>query len=110
MDKIIQSDFENKNNLNNYENFSRSQSNYNNFINNIHNDMKNNLHNFMFETRDNSQTPNNNLESGLEDNENIKHLNHSRSRDLYNEVLNNNIINDFQRQKKGFENMNNINY
>jgi hypothetical protein len=64
----------------------------------------------MFETRDNSQTPNNNLESGLEDNENIKHLNHSRSRDLYNEVLNNNIINDFQRQKKGFENMNNINY
>ena len=89
MDKIIQCDFENKNNLNNYESFSRSQSNYNNFKNNISNYNKNNLRNFMFETRDNSQTPNNNLESGFEDNENINHLSHPRNRDLYNEIFNN---------------------
>jgi hypothetical protein len=98
-DKIIQN--ENNSNRNNYgSNFNMyNQRNYNN-----------NYKHIMYETNDNSQIPNNYLESNFDENENTKQMIYSRSREFQNEGYNvfNNNINDYQKiNKSGFQNLSN---
>ena len=70
----------------------------------------NNFRHIMYETNDNSQIPNNYLESGFDDNDNTKQMIYSRSRDYQNDMSNLNDNNYFQQQrnnKSGLQNLGN---
>ena len=107
-DKINQKEFENKNNLNNYDSFSRSQNNNINIFNKNYNNY--NKRDLIYETTDNTQGANNLYESRYDESDDLNQL-FSRSKD---NILNNNT-NDFQRLKnkkvdlQSFQNSNNNN-
>ena len=107
-DKINEKEFENKNNLNNYDSFSRSQNNNINIFNKNYNNY--NKRDLIYETTDNTQGANNLYESRYDESDDLNQL-FSRSKD---NILNNNS-NDFQRLKnkkvdlQSFQNSNNNN-
>ncbi len=107
-DKINQKEFVNKNNLNNYDSFSRSQNNNINIFNKNYNNY--NKRDLIYETTDNTQGANNLYESRYDESDDLNQL-FSRSKD---NILNNNS-NDFQRLKnkkvdlQSFQNSNNNN-
>ena len=107
-DKINEKEFMNKNNLNNYDSFSRSQNNNINIFNKNYNNY--NKRDLIYETTDNTQGANNLYESRYDESDDLNQL-FSRSKD---NILNNNT-NDFQRLKnkkvdlQSFQNSNNNN-
>ena len=107
-DKINEKEFVNKNNLNNYDSFSRSQNNNINIFNKNYNNY--NKRDLIYETTDNTQGANNLYESRYDESDDLNQL-FSRSKD---NILNNNT-NDFQRLKnkkvdlQSFQNSNNNN-
>ena len=107
-DKINEKEFVNKNNLNNYDSFSRSQNNNINIFNKNYNNY--NKRDLIYETTDNTQGANNLYESRYDESDDLNQL-FSRSKD---NILNNNS-NDFQRLKnkkvdlQSFQNSNNNN-